>query len=84
VLLPSIIYVVWLLMARRKARRNGATPLAWYEGPWLWTVVATMLMAIGCFMWLGLSATPEKRTYHPAHMKDGVLMPGGFEEPPAP
>jgi hypothetical protein len=40
-LLPILLYFLYLGWARRRAQASGAEPPPpWYEGPWLWAVVA--------------------------------------------
>lgn len=78
-LIPLILYLAWLAYARRKAEAKGEEKPGFTDGPWIWPVVLTLLLAIGGFLWLGLSATPEDGAYKPAHMENGQLVPAKVE-----
>ncbi len=64
-LAPFALYITWLIAGARTPR-------------WLvWgTVVSTLAMAAGT-IWFGLiHALPPGTTYEPAHVVDGVIVPG--------
>jgi hypothetical protein len=76
-LLPTAIYVGWLVVARR-LQRDGTVP--WVELPWVWLAVAgTLLLALVLFvvnLHFGTSATG---TYVPPRWEDGRIVPSHIE-----
>lgn len=82
VLLPILIYLLWLVLARRKAHKKGDPLPTFFDGPWIWTVVATLALAIGGFVFLGALSTKDNSTegrYVPAKVIDGKIIPGHKE-----
>lgn len=75
VTLPLIIYVLWMIYRQRKAKKLGHPVPALKDGPWVWAVAASILLAIGGFLALGLTAEQTDGTYIPAHMENGELIP---------
>lgn len=80
VLIPIIVYLLWMAWRRRKATKAGHEIPTWLDGPWLWAVVSSALIGIGCFIILGLSQDRVDGTYIPAHMEKGRLIPGSIEK----
>lgn len=78
VLLPLVLYLAWLAFARRKAGKEGTEKPGFFDGPWLWPTVATMVLAIASMLYLGLSMEAVDGTYIPAHQVDGKVVPGRF------
>jgi len=73
--LPLLLYLLWMWGKRRRARRAGMELPLWTDGPWVWAVAAALLMAIGGFLLLGLSAEPNRdAVYHPTTYKNGTLI----------
>lgn len=75
VLLPLALYLAWLAYARRKAGKKGEDKPGFFEGPWLWPTMASLVLFICAFLWLGLTQEPVDGLYVPAHMQDGKLVP---------
>lgn len=76
ILLPLLLYLLWLVLARRKATKAGEALPVFFDGPWLWTVMATLGLAIGGFIVLGLSAKGDAEgRYVPARVVDGKIIP---------
>lgn len=75
ILLPLVVYILWIAYCRRKARRMGHPVPAFRDGPWVWAVTASLLLAIGGFLWLGFTPDTQDGTYIPAHREDGRLVP---------
>ncbi len=75
VFLPLAMYLGWMLGKQQRAKRRQEAIPALHEGPWVWTMLATVVIAIGCFLWLGLSGDADTRPLEPAHYRDGKLIP---------
>ena len=76
VLIPLLVYWLWVLNVRRKARKVGEPEPRFRDGPWYWAVLTSLLIGMGCFLVVGLSHTEHKGEYEPAHMENGILVPG--------
>lgn len=76
VAVPLVLYLIWLVWAKQRARKQGNVVPKFLDGPWWWTVVATIIIGIIMFIILGLSEGHMQGTYEPAHMENGVLVPG--------
>ena len=76
VILPSLIYILLMILRRRKAKNSGDAVPGLAEGPWFVTIAATLVIAIGCFLLIGSMRAPLDGTYTPAHMENGVLIQG--------
>jgi hypothetical protein len=75
VLIPLIIYWVWLKMVGRKATIAGRPVVRFRDGPWYWAVLCSLLIGIGIFIVLGTSIHEERGSYLPAHMENGHIVP---------
>ena len=77
-LAPSVIYFIWLKLARRH-RLKGDTGW-WEQGPWLWLFAAGVVLMAGL---LGYEAFTggggPGAAYVAPHMEDGRIVPGTFE-----
>jgi hypothetical protein len=75
-LLPFALYALWLLLSKRKVLEVA---------PWTWKIIGILVLAGFVLGVVGFLATAPigggnpGQTYVPAHMKDGVLVPGHFE-----
>lgn len=76
ILIPPICYFIWLGIARYKARKNQTSITRFTDGPWVVVVIVTLLTAIACFLFWGLSFEPTHGTYEPPHMEKGRIVPG--------
>ena len=72
-LAPFVVYAVFLW-----ATRAGVLdPAHWSLGRVAWLVIAALMLMIGSFVVLAqFGGAPPGSTYTPAHVKDGVLVPG--------
>lgn len=53
--LPLVLFVVWLVLARRKERLAASGRLPhWQEAPWTWIGLAVGLALIALFVFLAL------------------------------
>lgn len=77
VLIPLIGYWLWWRMVGCKATIDGQPVRNFRDGPWYWAVLASLLVAVGCFALLGEEATQGTTgTYIPPHMENGTVVPG--------
>ncbi len=76
VLIPLLVYWLWHWHIGRKAVKAGQPKPHFRDGPWFWAVLASLVVAMGCFVVLGLNIDGQKGEYTPPHMEGGVLVPG--------
>ena len=82
VLMPLFAYWLWWRNVGRKATIEGKPVIRFRDGPWYWAVLSSLLVAVGCFVFLSEESTKgTKGTYIPAHMENGVLVPGQVQNP---
>ncbi len=58
ILLPFIVYGVWLVLARRKAQSAstaGTAPPGWRDAPWTWLLIAGLGLMIAGLVALALT-----------------------------
>jgi len=79
VLIPLLVYVIWMIAVRRKARLKGEPLPHFREGPWFWAVVTSLAIGIVLFLSFGLSHEENKGTYIPPRTVDGKIIPGHIE-----
>jgi hypothetical protein len=80
-ILPFLVYGLWLKWARARAIREGRDIIPpWDRGPWLLLLFIGVLLtaAILIYTALGTGASPDS-IYHAPELKDGVVKPGYFE-----
>jgi hypothetical protein len=74
-LLPTALYVLWLVTARRGALTRTGVP--WRGLPWPWLAVAgvalTALVLVAISVGLGGG---QQGTYVPPHVENGRIVPG--------
>ncbi len=79
-LLPFIVYALWLMLVRWRARRAGADQPAWSDAPFTWLAIAGVLLVALTFVILGLKEdAPPGSVYIPPHLENGVVVPGRAE-----
>ena len=79
VLVPIMVYWLWLYKVGKKATIEGRPVLRFRDGPWYWAVLASLLTGIGCLLVLGVSVESHTGDYVPPHMQGGKLVPGHVE-----
>ncbi len=79
VVIPLVVYWLWLETARRKARKTGAPVPLFRDGPWYWIIFSTLSIAVLCFLFLASGLHENKGNYVPPHMEGGKLLPGHVE-----
>jgi hypothetical protein len=74
-LLPFAAYAVWLKLGGN----DPVTALKMQRSPWLWLLVAGLLLAIGGFFVLAeFGGAPPGEVYVPPHEENGRIVPGHF------
>ncbi|WP_020179309.1 DUF6111 family protein [Methylopila sp. M107] len=77
-LLPFAAYAVWLHFTKRGWR----APEHWRGVPLVWLVGAAVALTLGSLALLALTGGgSSKSMYVPAHMENGVFVPGRITEP---
>jgi len=76
VLIPLIVYWLWHRNAVRKAKKSGGPLPHFRDGPLYWAVLASLVTAVMCFLFLGLSHVGNSGKYEPPHMEGDRLVPG--------
>ncbi|MBO42587.1 MAG: hypothetical protein CMM28_02575 [Rhodospirillaceae bacterium] len=84
-LLPTLLYLFWLWLARRHAAQRGNNapgPDSFRDAPWLWLSIAGLALVI-----VSLLATPivlresgNPGTYIAPQYKDGKILPGHYDK----
>jgi hypothetical protein len=72
-LTPFVIYAIFLA-----ATRSGVLDAKqWSLGRIIWLAIAALALVIGSFVVLAhFTSAPPGSTYTPAHIENGVLVPG--------
>lgn len=81
VLIPLVVYIVWMIRVRNHARRAGEKPPHFGEGPWFWAIVVSLGIGVVMFVVLGLSHEGNQGAYVPPHMEGGRIVPGEVRAP---
>lgn len=79
VFLPVMLYIAWLLLHRHKANKAGQPIPDWRDGPWLWVVASSLVLAILGFLSLGVMQGSHTGGYTPPHVENGTIVPGSVE-----
>lgn len=79
-LLPIVIYLLWLRAARRRASAAGGANPRWHDAPWTLMVASGLFVLIVGMVSLALFTGEEPGgTYVPPYVEDGVVVPGHVE-----
>src|SRR3954470_346239 len=75
--LPTLVYIAYMAVERRKAASGGA-PVPWWVGaPWTWLISGGVFLAAIVLFTLALtSGFDTSSTYHPARLIDGHIIQG--------
>lgn len=76
--LPTILFVMWRLIERRRAILRGATEIpSLAEGPWVWLFVAGVaLLAASLLILAFTTGEPRGGRYELPQIIDGEVRPG--------
>jgi len=76
-LLPTLVFVGWLLLTRKAGENREETMARLQGGPWYWLVVAGFVLMAAGFIYLGLSHdNPPESVYVPPRVENGRVVPG--------
>jgi hypothetical protein len=76
-LLPSLLYILWVVLARRRTASSGGTVSVLQVGPWFWLILTGIgLAACGLIASALLFGGDPKGTYMPPHLENGRVVPG--------
>lgn len=76
VLIPLVVYWLWHIRAKRIAIKSGAPVPHFRDGPIYWAVLASLLTAVLCFLFVGLTHEENDGKYVPPRLENGTLVPG--------
>jgi len=86
IVLPTVVYLLWLAAERRRAERAGSgAPPRWEDAPWVWLGIAGLVLAIVALLATSFFGAEKKGRYVPPQLKDGQVIPGHVvpeDEPP--
>jgi len=75
-LLPTALYVAWVLWGRRRAR-EGKAPPSLGDGPWFWLILAGFALMVAGLSYVALTGGHEPGgTYQAPRYEDGRVIPG--------
>jgi hypothetical protein len=82
-MLPTLIYMAYMMIDRRKAAASGGVPVPWWVGaPWTWLITGGVLLAGIVLVTVALTGGFETSgTYHPARLIDGKVIEGETSPP---
>jgi hypothetical protein len=78
-MLPTVGYLIYVMVANRQAPSAPGQPSWWRELPWLWLLVAgAALVAISLGAVALFGGAPPGTAYRPARLIDGKIVPDQF------
>jgi hypothetical protein len=82
-MLPTLIYMAYMMIDRRKAAASGGAVVPWWVGaPWTWLITGGVLLAAIVLVTVALTGGFETSgTYHPARLIDGKVIEGETSPP---
>ena len=77
-MLPTLIYMAYMMIDRRKAAASGGAVVPWWVGaPWTWLITGGVLLAAIVLVTVALTGGFDTSgTYHPARLIDGKVIEG--------
>ena len=77
-MLPTLIYMAYMMIERRKAAASGGAAVPWWVGaPWAWLMTGGVLLAAIVLVTVALTGGFDTSgTYHPARLIDGRVIEG--------
>lgn len=82
-LLPTVLYIIYMMWARRRAVAGGEAVPAWSEGPVFWFALAGLLLVLASLIALFAFESDHGmgKIYQPPKLEDGKVVPGQFAPP---
>jgi hypothetical protein len=80
ILLPSLLYALWLVAMQRRAETSGTEQRRWSDAPWIWLLAlglffaALLTVALSVFSGDGIEGR-----YVPPQLENGRIVPGHVE-----
>ena len=79
VLLPTALYVAWVVWTRRRAKAGEAPP-SLASGPWFWLILLGFALMVASLSYVALTGGHAPGgTYQAPHYEDGRIIPGQFK-----
>lgn len=79
--LPTMVYALWLRQERKRAAAAGTEVPRWQEGPWFWLALAGIVLSVAAFVVTAIFWGHEPgASYTPAEIKNGQVVPGQFKD----
>ena len=76
-LLPTALYLLYAVAARRRAALAPGQPGWWREVPWTWLAISGGMLAVLSLVAASLfGGAPPGSHYEPAKLENGVVEPG--------
>lgn len=80
ILLPTALWVLWLIWRQRRAAAAGRPEPGWDTVPWSWLLIAGGVLALLLVVGGTLVAGYSTGQYHPAYVdQHGNIVPGKFD-----
>jgi nicotinamide riboside transporter PnuC len=78
-ILPAVIFLIWAWLSRHR-HATGSLQSRLQEGPWLWLIVAGLVLMVGGLVYMALSTGGDAGgTYVAPRWEDGRIVPGRIE-----
>jgi len=77
-MLPTLIYMAYMMIDRRKAAASGGAAVSWWVGaPWAWLITGGVFLVAIVLVTVALTSGFDiSGTYHPARLIDGRVIEG--------
>jgi hypothetical protein len=75
-LIPVVFYIFWHHRRKKRHLAEGKDIPAFFDGPWVQSFSAALAIAIIMLViWRGVEGNPEGKSYQPARLENGKLVP---------
>ena len=83
-LLPAAVFLVWVLLTRKRSGSKQTAMERLQQGPWYWLVVAGFALMAAGLAYVGLTqGTKPGGSYKAPHYEGGRIVPVGTVKPGA-
>lgn len=77
IVLPALIYALWMTAERRRAEAAATEKPRWGDAPWVWLLtLGAFFAAVIAFAIALLGGDPASGVYVPPEVRDGQVVPG--------